>query len=450
MAGETDNLGHAGLAEGTLEQQLDKKQGEFAGLLTREDALELVAREKGFEASAKREQKQPIPLAEIKPGEQQVVARARVWHVFATKHFSKKTPFGERAGKVRNILLRDATGDATVVLWGKDAEWPDAVRLHRNSVVELFGASSKLGTKGLELHSNLTTRLTLSQAETSLPTYPSNVLKPEEISGEKEDVDLKGAIARVGRKSEFTRVKKTGETEKGHVFDCWLEAGVKQVRLVAWDASALLLEGAAAGDAVTLEGASVRKARDGSGLEVHAGWASHILLEKGSGGTGAAAASLQATPTAISKLAEAGEGSQVLVEAGVKSVSNAWSLLKCASCGSKTPLKAGAETNCPCGGKYNKLFVVRALLEDATGGVESVFFNEHALSLLGLNAIPLDASAIIDLKKDETAGKLFRFQLKLKKSKYTDEMECVASSVAPLPATNAATTPEGQASQTSQ
>ncbi len=442
MEGESEGklLQHTGWAEGTLQEELDKKQGEFAGLLTREDALALLSQEKGIEAPA-RQEKAAVPLGEVKPGEQQVNAKARAWHVFATKHFSKKTPYGERSGKVRNILLKDATGEAMLVLWGKDAEWPDAVGLHRNSIIELFGAASKLGAKGMELHSSLTTRLTLSkQDQTTLPTHPAKAISPSEIISEKQDVDIKGTIAKIGRKSEFTRVKKTGETEKGRVFDCWLEAQGKQVRLVAWDGSALQLEGVASGDSVTLEGASVRKPKEGTGFEVHAGWASHILIEKGAGTANTAAASLQAQPIAISKIGEAGEGAQVLIDASVKSVSNAWSLLKCASCGGKTPLKAGAETSCSCGGKYSKLFVVRALLEDSTGGVETVFFNEQALSLLGLNSIPLDGSAIIDLKKDEATGKALRVQLKLKKSRYSGEIEGTASSIAPQPA-QAATLP---------
>lgn len=427
-------LQETGWAGRTLEEELERKQGEFAGLLTREDALDLVAREKGLEAE-RRGEKAATPLAEIKPGDQQVAALARVWHVFATKHFSKKTAFGERAGKVRNVLVKDASGEATLVLWGKDAEWPEAVGLRRNSSLRLYGAASKLGTRGLELHSSLTTRLLLSaegeerEQEKALPTYPAKTIAAHEISREQEDADVKGVITRLGRKTGFTRVKKTGETEKSQVFDCWLEAGGKQVRLVAWDSNALVLETAKAGDKVVLEGGSVRNSRDGSGFEVHAGWASHIVLEKSASSNAAIAGEV----TLVSKLAGMQEGAAVLVEARVKSVSNAWSLLKCSSCGSKTPLKAGAESNCSCGGNYNKLFVVRAALEDGTGGVESVFFNEQALALLGLNAIPLDNSAIIDLKKEEAEGKPYRFQLKLKKSHYTSEMEGVASAVSPLP-----------------
>lgn len=435
-------LQQTGWVERTLEEQLEKKQDEFAGLLTRQDAMELIAREKGI-APAKREEKATTALSEVKPGEQ-VCARARVWHVFATKHFSKKTPFGERTGKVRNLLVKDATGEATVVLWGKDAEWPELVGLHRNSIVELSGAASKLGTRGMELHSSLTTRLTLSPNEEGLPACPAKMLTPAQLSEGQQDVDVKGTISRVGRKSEFTRVKKTGETEKSHVFDCWLEAGGKQVRLVAWDSNALFLAGAATGDCVTLEGGSVKKARDGPALEVHAGWASHMLLEKGAGnaisGTtsqtveqGAiSAAAFTETPMAtITSLSTASEGAPVLVQAGIKSVSNAWSLLKCASCGAKMPLKAGAEATCSCGGKFNKLFVVRALLEDGTGEIETAFFNEQALALLGLNSIPLDGSAIIDLKKDEISGKKFHLQLKLKKSQFSNQLEATAASVKP-------------------
>lgn len=436
-------LAQTGWHERTLEEELTKKQDEFAGLLTRDDAMELIAREKGV-APIKREERAATALAEVKPGELEVCARARVWHVFATKHFSKKTPFGERAGKVRNMLVKDATGEATVVLWGKDAEWPDTVGLHRNSIMELFGAASKLGTRGMELHSSLTTRLALSPKEEGLPTCPAKMLSPAELSEGQTDVDVKGVISKVGRKSEFTRVKKTGETEKGQVFDCWLQTQGKQVRLVAWDSNALYLAGAQEGDCVTLEGGSVKNGRDGAGLEVHAGWAAHLLLEKVPGNTVSntsgqaitlanASASIAANDlvVAIGTISSSAQGASVLVQGSVKSVSNAWSLLKCASCGAKMPLKAGAEANCSCGGKFSKLFVVRALLEDATGEVETAFFNEQALALLGLNSIPLDSSAIIDLKKDEATGKKFRFQLKLKKSQFSNQMEATAYSLAP-------------------
>ena len=413
-------LSATGWGEPELEEELERKQAQFAGLLTRDGALELIARERGVEVKKNRAQTSFIRLAEITSFDSPASVKARVWHVFATKKFVKKTAEGSRLGKVRNVLLKDGSGEAMLVLWGRDVDWVDVVGLKRNQVVEVVGAIARKSGMGVELHSNLSTRLNRVEESVELPLYAKKVLSAQEIASSMYDVDFVGKISRVGRQSEFQRVKKNGEVESGSVFDCLLEGGGRQLRLVAWDSNALLLSRAGVGDEVLVEGANTKLGRDGLEVELHAGWASHLVLKK----TGLP--SIQ-----VKKLGELTEGEEAFVNARITSISNAWALLKCANCGLKTPLAAGEPHSCPCGRERKKLLVARAVVSDESSSLECVFFNQEALDLLGLNVIPLDASAVLELKREEVVGKSFGLLLKAKKSEFTNSLEGVASQVIP-------------------
>ena len=421
-------LSATGWASGELEAELERKQAEFSGLLTRQGALELVAREKGVAVERKAREVKFSKLAQTSPTDGNANVRARVWHVFSAKYFTKKTVYGDKQGKVRNIIVKDSSGDATLVLWGKDADWPQQVKLKRNTVLEVAGANVKTGASGLELHSGLSTRISLSNEQEGLPVYEKKVTPPQALASGALDVDVNGRVVTIGRKSEFQRVKKTGEVEKGYVCDCVLQNEGKNFRLVAWDANCAALEGLKQGDDVSVEGASVKASRDGKELEIHAGWASNIVVYQNNAQTEAAI-----VQSSLAQAMQAGQGSFDAVAATVAEITSAWSMLKCSNCGQKSPLKPDAQKNCGCGGEFRKLFVVKATLADEKTSLECVFFNEEALALTGLSAIPADATTLIELKKAEITGKKLVFGLKIKKNDFTQAVEGVISSVSAAP-----------------
>ncbi len=100
------------LSEEELEEKVKEKTEKFSGMLNKEAALFLIAREQGIEI----EEKDTV-LSELKKG-QTVNVKGEIISVYPEREFESKG----KKGKVKNILIKDNTGTAYLVLWNEDTE----------------------------------------------------------------------------------------------------------------------------------------------------------------------------------------------------------------------------------------------------------------------------------------------------------------------------------------
>ncbi len=114
------------MSESEMEGEVQEKIEKFHGFLTREVALKLIAKEKGL----LKEEEKTVRINEIKPGEKRLIVEAEVVKVFPTAAF--------RSGKKsRRVVVKDETGEATLVLWNDDVEL--AARMRRGDRLLLHG-----------------------------------------------------------------------------------------------------------------------------------------------------------------------------------------------------------------------------------------------------------------------------------------------------------------------
>ncbi|MBI3588549.1 hypothetical protein HY995_05720 [Candidatus Micrarchaeota archaeon] len=398
-------LGKQGWSREKLETAVAEQQEKFAGLLTRQGALEIIARTGGAQLPEQPKEIAYTPLAKAGGmAGSSINAVARVWHAFAPKRFSKRDESGkERSGRVCNVFVKDGTGDATLVLWNNDVSLVEKGVIERNDCLELRGVAVKNGNS-VELHSGLYSRISHadSQRAASLPKNEIKTTALSAITSSSADVDTYGRIASVGKASEFTRVKKTGAQEKGYVCSGALTDGKCTLRIVGWDENARVLEKLKIGDAVKIESGYAKPGQREGEMELHAGWQGRIVPNpKGHG--------LESSEKMLSgryprrMLSEIADGEEALLIATVAGLPSARKMKKCTLCKAKA---GDSDSECPvCKSPLRELLIVRAVLDDGTKSAYCTFFDKQALDLLELGEMSMDASTALEIKRGYLVGK---------------------------------------------
>ncbi|MFH1200028.1 MAG: hypothetical protein V1708_03090 [Candidatus Micrarchaeota archaeon] len=353
------------------------KKAEFAGLIDEVSAAKLVLRDlnvKVFEPQPKLDFSTIVAVAAGKLPEPNVIAR--VVQINSPKEFESDG----KSGMVCNIEVADSTGKATLVFWDEDVRWMEGKGIERGDVLELIG----LGVKNfnpLELHSGAFTDVKLHKqgkgiAAEALAGLPEPAVKPADVASlrEGQTVDI---YLRATAVSELREFDKPGR--KGMVVNVLCEdAAGNKAHAVLWDYCAqLAAKSIKVGEAVKLEGFSVRKGQ--SGLELHSTWSSHVVFDPHSSPIprqqGEKGASIP-----ISGLKSAGRGIMLAKVRRILSVSSA-----------SGKISADAE------------------LYDSSGSVVVSFSGKPALALLQLRHAPkLDINAVLALKQEHLLNSKLR------------------------------------------
>lgn len=115
-----------------LETQLADKIKQFHGLLTKEVALKLVAKDKGL----LKETKKPKKINKLKPGDRMITLHAQIRMIWPTMTY--------RSGKRSKVVeLEDETGRIPLVLWNDDVK-----------PAELFRSRDKVTLEGAYVKGN--------------------------------------------------------------------------------------------------------------------------------------------------------------------------------------------------------------------------------------------------------------------------------------------------------
>ncbi len=461
-----EKIVQTGTSQTEIAARIRKKRDEFAGLLSEESALKIIARECGVDV---REEEKPVDFSNLSSltvvgGRANVFVRVK--NIFAPKAFETE----KRKGRVCNVSIADETGAATLVLWNQDVDLVENGKIERNDLLEIADANVRTAVP-LELHSALVTRITpfkendLQGGQTGLalkiPRAEIAVKRLADVSAQDVEFDAYARVLKIGEEKEFSKQ----DGKKGKVASFLVSDGSKQLRLVLWDKNADLAHRAKVGDAVKIESGQCKPGRDGE-VEIQVGWKGHVVLHPANHGLAEKEKIWQETyPRKL--LSEIEDGKECIASARLAEIYEGKTILKCKNCNVTIPKplqatagpagglaegteplpetrleqlenaggleepKAGAETEtivCPsCGSvDYRELLILNAELDDGTATVRTAFFGKTALELLGIPTLTVDVSTVLALKKEFLLGENLLLVIAGKRNPSSGALEATA------------------------
>lgn len=387
-----------GISSDDLDDAVRRKQEQFAGLLTEDAALRVLAHERGV--AHERPSVEFFPLSSSRVGSL-VSAKVRVLNVFSPKRFQT----AERSGRLCKIRIADASAVADLVLWNSDVE--TASRIQRNDVLCLQDVFCKI-QEPMELHSRLSSEIWVSDATApALPVSPVVSRRLGELQ-EGQEADVFARLVEKQPLKEFRRQDKAGYLSKIVLSD-----GNVRMPAACWDENAHVAQALAVGDAVKVEGAVLKNG------EINVSWSGRLLPNPSNHGL---AEMRMRPPKALADL----DASDATVEVRIDKVLDAQRMHKCRSCGAKSVQKKDL---CACGSPdFSSLVYASLDVSDASGAFRAVLFDSAAVDLLGAKS-GTDLNLLSQLKRDYLAGKTVTLLAYAKAGFRSGQKEIVGKSV---------------------
>ena len=168
----------ATLSKEEIEKEVEKKIADFHGLLTREVALKLIAKERGLY----KEEEQIVKIKDIKPSMRRLTVSGKIIAIDKEKTYSS----GKRA---RSIIIKDDTGHVSVTLWNQDIQIISKLKIGDEILVK--NAYEKIGNLSLGYKGTI-------EIINTVPYTPLAEL----IEG---PVNVRAFISAVGEKKEYEK-----------------------------------------------------------------------------------------------------------------------------------------------------------------------------------------------------------------------------------------------------
>jgi len=388
------------LSADDLDDAVRRKQDQYAGLLTEEAALRVLAHENGIQPP-----RLPVEFSSLSSAQagSLLSCQVRVLAVLSPKRFQS----AERSGRLCKLRIADATGAADLVLWNSDVD--AAAGIQRNDVLCLKDVLVKV-LNPLELHSRLSSEFWVADAQETPAALPLSSVVPKSLADlrEGEEADVYARVTEKQPLKEFRRQDKVGYLSKLALSD-----GSKTVSAACWDENAHVAQGLEIGDAVKIEGALLRNG------EISVSWSGRLLRNPANHGLAEMKA---ATPVLLAQLS----ATDAPVEVRIDKVVDAQRQYKCKSCGAKS---AERKDVCACGSPdFSSLVYVSLEVSDASGPMRAVLFDAAATDLLGAKS-STDLNILSQLKRDYLVGKVVRLTAYAKPSARTGQKELVGKAV---------------------
>lgn len=193
------------LSKDQLEERVAEKIAQFHGLLTREVALKLIAKEKGLLS----EKEEKITLGDVKKGSRKLTFEGRIKKIWPMAQYKS-------GKKSRVIEIEDGTGRMPLVLWNDDVNL--ATRLRTQDSILVKGAYERND----ELHLGYSGNVEIKERAqfTDLSALSTD-----------EYAHVKGFVSRIDGFDRFVDEK----TAK-YGFSFFVSDGKKDVQVIIWGA----------------------------------------------------------------------------------------------------------------------------------------------------------------------------------------------------------------------
>lgn len=216
----------------------------FEGLLDDEAVGLLVLDEMGLNEGAY------VTLGELQ-GRADATVRVTIERIEPPRTFERA---GRDPGRVANVVVSDATGEARIVLWDRDVEKTEDGTLRPGARLTLVNARVKDGRYGVELHvgpwSVLEVEGALDPAKRKLLADVQTEPEGARREAEEAPTRLEGKLAWLAP----TRTYRRPDGGVGFATDADIETAKGLCRLVAWDDAVKAVRGIPLGSGVKVEG----------------------------------------------------------------------------------------------------------------------------------------------------------------------------------------------------
>ncbi len=407
-----------GLHGEEIVEKVKQKQAQFHNLLTDEAALRILARENGVKLEKK--EKEINGFDAIVVG-QPASGFARIMFIGEPRKFASKN---NDNGLVVNVGIAHGGGDATLVLWNRDAREFLSTGARKNELILIKDALVK-NLNPLELHTTLITRIEklLNIEESQMGQI--NKIKPAlinkmpiaKITAPLETIDLDCFIKKVAPVKTFNTNGKQGKLCRLEISD---ETG--STNLVCWGEFAEISSKLLPGRRISCDNLCAKLNKLTNAIELHTTFQTRIIeskektQEKGEKENG---------KEKNSNVSNLHDGDTGIVECTVKKLLEVKPIIMCSKC--RMSLKAGSG-KCQCGGEPEETIVAEAIIIDAAAAGEKTemrcsFYDHRALHLLGMKSIAGDiAATIAKLKGPELEGKNFTLKISVKQNNFLNAL----------------------------
>jgi len=395
------------VTENELNEKIKEKTEKFSGMLNEHAALYLIAREIGVNA-----EKENKKISELKTKDT-VDLEGVILEVYPEREFESKG----KKGKVRNVLIKDKTGNALMVLWNGDTEKVTEKDVGRkielkDFLVEEFNGKIQL-KKGFRGGMELKEKKEMEKEEQK---------KINELTDGEINVFVLARVLREFPLKEFESKGKKGMLKRIELID---DTGI--INLVLWNENAL--KEIKEGTALELKGVNSRKGLNG--LELHSNSNTEITENKEIEG-------LEGLCEKVFPLIEINkvvEGKRFMVKGTIKELNKTKLLFNvCPECGKSIKEEERKFFCDSCGQilKPKKRFVVSFELEDETGEMKTMVYGKKAEKIIEqkkdeiikrLDEIILDE--VIEELNEKIKGKEISFLTRAKINSFTGETELV-------------------------
>lgn len=146
-------------------REIEEKEKEFAGLISKEGAAKLVAREYGISVD---EFTKFIPLSELVGGMKNVSVKGRVFRVYPPKEFKRKDG---SVGRIATVIIGDGTGFGRLIFWDKQASVVESNEINAGDVIKVYSCNTRENVfGGIDLVVSKYSSIKIDDNEEDLPT----------------------------------------------------------------------------------------------------------------------------------------------------------------------------------------------------------------------------------------------------------------------------------------
>ncbi|MFH1663301.1 MAG: hypothetical protein ABH986_00550 [archaeon] len=399
------------LSEKELNEKIREKVKKFSGMLNEEAALYLIARETGV--NSEQEYK---TISEIKSNET-VNLKAEIVSVYPEREFESKG----KKGKVKNALIKDKTGEATLVLWNNDTTMLSEKDEGKRIELKEFSAGEFNGRLQLKKGFNGVMELKEKINEKETETKTKNI---SEVKEWEKNVSVQARVLKEFPLKEFESNGKNGMLKRIELID-----GTGAINAVLWNEKAK--EKITEGKAVELKGFNAKK--NFGAIELHSAESSQIK---------------ELQETALKELKElcinffgktelnnAGTGQKFVASGKIKGLNKTRLLFNvCPECGKKLEEENNSFFCRNCGQvlKPERKLVVSFELEDETALMNAIVYGKKAETIIGKTTKEIETRAeeiiieeLIKELNEEIRGKEVSFLARTKNNSFTGETELV-------------------------
>lgn len=164
----------SGISEAELEKQVQNKESEFGGFMSKQGILFIIAKEKGIYIQSPDINEQiyedfeeeidydefTIELSEVKEEMRNIVLLGKILQIYEPNEFSRKDG---TIGKVASFLFGDGSQIIKVILWDDKVDLVKNEYFRVNELIRIIGAYCKKGKNdNLEVHLGKRSKIILS------------------------------------------------------------------------------------------------------------------------------------------------------------------------------------------------------------------------------------------------------------------------------------------------